>query len=297
MLLLRNPNPVVKCRSSRQTITTFQKTIPKEGAMASALLNGVDLFYKEAGRGPAILLIHGSGSNADIWGEVFKELTQGHRVIAYDRRGFRYSRHAPVNDYHRHGEDAASLLLTLKAAPATVVGWSGGGLTALDLAVNHPDVIRSLVLVEPPLHAKKHMTVQMAHTFIKVQILRRLRGTRAATRTFLRWASSYTTGGCAFDKMSDEQQEAMLSTADATMGDLDGGTGENISLDQVAAISAPLTCLLGDLTAPAIANATRRIVAAHPGARLVMIPGAGHAVSFDRPRQFVTAVLEAANFP
>jgi pimeloyl-ACP methyl ester carboxylesterase len=65
-------------------------------------------------------------------------------------------------------------------------------------------------------------------------------------------------------------------------------------MEQVAAIKVPVTCLLGDLTAPAIANATRRIVAAHKGARLVMIPGAGHAVAFDRPREFVAAVLEAA---
>jgi pimeloyl-ACP methyl ester carboxylesterase len=262
--------------------------------MPHVSVNGANLYYKEVGQGPAILLIHGSGANADLWGRTFEDLAQGHRVIAYDRRGFHHSQHPPVRDYHQHGEDAASMLVKLTASPATVVGWSGGGITALDLAINHPDLISSLVLIEPPLHAKAHMTMQMARAFIKTQMLRRLASPQAATRTFLRWASSYTTGGCAFDRMPPEMQQAMLDTAEATLGDLDAGTGEHISLDQVAAIPVPIFCLQGELSPSAFANATRRLIAAHPGARLTVFPGAGHALSFDRPVEFVRAVLEAA---
>jgi pimeloyl-ACP methyl ester carboxylesterase len=256
--------------------------------------DGVQLFYKESGTGAPLLLIHGAGSDADIWGETFEQLAASHRVIAYDRRGFRHSTNPPVKDYHRHGEDAAALLRGLGAVPATVVGWSGGGLTALDLAVNHPEAISSLILVEPPLHAKRHLTRQMAFAFIKVQVLRRTRGTRPAARSFLRWASSYTTGGSAFARMPATLQEAMLATADATMGDLDGGTGEHISMAQVAAIPCPVTCLLGTLSAPAIANATHRIIKALPGAKLVLVEGAGHALPYDQPQAFVDAVLAAA---
>jgi pimeloyl-ACP methyl ester carboxylesterase len=265
--------------------------------MPEVPVNGVNLYYKEAGQGPAILLIHGSGSDADTWGKTFEDLAHGHRVIAYDRRGFRHSHHTPVTDLHQHGEDAASLLVKLKAAPATVVGWSGGGIAALDLAINHPDLLSSLVLVEPPLHVKSHMRMQMAWAFIKVQILRRIRSPQEATRTFLRSVSSYTTGDCAFNRMPPEMQQAMVDTAEATMGDLDAGTGEHISLKQVASIPVLITCLLGELSIPTLANATRRIVAAHPGVRLVKISGAGHALPFDRPAEFVRTVLEAAAAP
>jgi len=261
--------------------------------MATVPLIGPDIYCKEAGQGPPLLLIHGSGGHAGIWADTFDQLAARHRVIAYDRRGFRYSRSPAVRDYHRHGEDAAELLQRLEAAPAAVVGWSGGGLTALDLAVSHPELVARLVLVEPPLHAKRHMTRQMAVAFVKVQVLRRVLGPRAAARSFLRWASSYTTGGCGFDRMSAAMQQAMLDTAGATMGDLDAGTGEHITMEQVAALPCPVTCLLGDLTVPAFANATRRIVKAHPAATLVMIRGAGHAIPFDRPQEFVSAVLAA----
>ncbi|GAC1442783.1 MAG: alpha/beta hydrolase [Mycobacteriales bacterium] len=262
--------------------------------MATIQVDGVDIFYKEQGHGSPLLLIHGAGGDAEIWGETFTSLAVAHRVIAYDRRGFRRSIAPAVTDYHRHGEDAAVLLGALNAAPATVVGWSGGGLTALDLVVHHPELVAALVLVEPPLHAKKHLTVQMATAFIKVQLLRRLRGERAAAETFFRFATSHTTGGCTFERMPTETREAMLDTATATMGDLDAGTGEYLTMAQIAAISCPVTCLLGDLTAPAIANATRRIVASLPNAKLVEISSAGHAMHFDQPQAFVDAVFVAS---
>lgn len=262
--------------------------------MAMAPVDGAELFYKAEGSGSPIVLIHGAGGTADIWGRTFEELAREHRVVAYDRRGFRRSTSAPVKDYHRHGEDAAALLRTLNAGPATVVGWSGGGVIALDLVVHHPALVSSLVLVEPPLHAKKHMTPQMATTFVKVQLWRRLRGDRVAAETFFRWATSYTTGGSAFERMPAEMQHAMLETAPATMGDLDAGTGEYLTMKQIASIASPVTCLLGTLTAPAIASATRRIVKALPSARLVEIQGAGHAIHFDQPHAFVEAVLAAA---
>ena len=137
------------------------------------------------------------------------------------------------------------------------------------------------------------MTIQMAFAFAKVQLLRRLRGSRAAVTAFLRWATSYTSGGCAFEAMPAEMRGAMLDTADATLGDLDAGTLEHVSMRQVAALRPRVTCLLGDLTPPAIANATHRIVKALPAARLVTIEGAGHAIPFDRPREFARAVLAA----
>jgi pimeloyl-ACP methyl ester carboxylesterase len=259
--------------------------------MATAAANGTELFYRESGTGPTVLLVHGAGGSADIWQGTFDELAQDHRVVAYDRRGYRHSSGPAVADYHVHGEDAAALLRTLELAPACVVGWSGGGLTALDLVVHHADLVRSLVLVEPPLHARRHMTLQMAATFAKIEFLRRVRGRpRAAVETFLRWASSHASGGSAFERMPRAMQEAMLDTADATLADLDAGTGEELSMRQIAGIRCRVTCLLGTLTVPAIAHATLRISRALPRARLVPVAGAGHAVHLDRPDGFVAAV-------
>jgi pimeloyl-ACP methyl ester carboxylesterase len=60
--------------------------------------DGADLFVKEAGRGPPVLLIHGIAIDADSWRTVFDDLALEHRVIAYDRRRFSRSRADPVSD-------------------------------------------------------------------------------------------------------------------------------------------------------------------------------------------------------
>jgi len=57
--------------------------------MASEMVNGVLLHYEERGSGPPPLLVHGTGSYADIWSPVLDGLARSHRVIAYDRRGLR----------------------------------------------------------------------------------------------------------------------------------------------------------------------------------------------------------------
>lgn len=105
-----------------------------------------------------------------------------------------------MKDYRRHTQDAAALLERLNAGPATVVGWSSGGIVALDLAVRRPDLVASLVLEEPPLHAKRHMTLRMARSMIKAQILRRVKGPDVGAEVFFRWASRYTSGACAFER-------------------------------------------------------------------------------------------------
>jgi pimeloyl-ACP methyl ester carboxylesterase len=82
--------------------------------------------------------VHGSGSYADVWSPVVEGLARSCRVIAYDRRGFARSSAAPRGRLADQARDAAELLEALSASPATVVGWSAGGVIALDLAASLP---------------------------------------------------------------------------------------------------------------------------------------------------------------
>ncbi|MFI4990774.1 MAG: alpha/beta fold hydrolase [Solirubrobacterales bacterium] len=55
--------------------------------MASETVNGTVLHYEERGSGPPLLLVHGTGTYADVWSPVLDGLARAYRVIAYDRRG------------------------------------------------------------------------------------------------------------------------------------------------------------------------------------------------------------------
>jgi pimeloyl-ACP methyl ester carboxylesterase len=261
--------------------------------MTTITINGTELFYRETGNGSSpILLIHGTAANADIWGETFDALVAHHRVIAYDRRGFSRSVYPPVKDLHLHSEDAAALLTQMHAAPATVVGWSAGGIIALDLAVNHPELVSSLVLCEPPLHARKHPQLSFVKDFLKVQMYRWMKRERQANEVFLRFALAYNSRGTVFDRLPVTWQQAMLDNFAATLSEIDAGTGEYLSEAQISSINCPVACLVGALSLPFYRDATRRIMQLLPQAKLQRVDGAGHFVPFDQPGEFVRLVRE-----
>ena len=101
------------------------------------------------------MFVHGSLSDYRSWRGQENAFAQAYRVLVYSRR---YHRPNPqVADTNQgyspkvHAEDLAALLLTLDLAPAHIVGSSYGAYTALALARDHPNLVRSLVLAEPPI--------------------------------------------------------------------------------------------------------------------------------------------------
>jgi pimeloyl-ACP methyl ester carboxylesterase len=256
-------------------------------------VDGVELFFKQRGSGSPILLIHGTGGNADIWGEAFDLLSEDHRVIGYDRRGFTRSVHPPVRDMERHRLDAVGLLRELDAAPATVVGWSAGGVLALDLAVHNPEVVSALVLEEPPLHLKRRPGARQMRAVIGAQLLSRVKDERAASESFFRWAFRYTSGGTGYDRLPGSVQEQLLDNGPANMAEMATATGEHLAKGQIAAIACPVFCVTGELSDRALARATSYISGLLPGARTTRIPAAGHAMHLERPAEFAAAVRDA----
>jgi pimeloyl-ACP methyl ester carboxylesterase len=257
--------------------------------MAGVEIDGVNLAYEELGSGsPAALLIHGAGGA--IWGELPAQLANDHRTIWYHRRGFGESVHPPIKDQARHTADAAALIERLDAAPVVLVGWSMGGVISLHLAATRPELVRAIVLVEPPFQVAKNPTPSMLRSFAGTMIARRFKGDRAATLRFARFATAYSDGGNGFDEAPPEAREAMLANAPAIMGDLDSGTGEHIKNEELGRISCPVVCLVGARTGPMYAAAAERIHKALPSTRVEVVPGAGHTLPLTHPAAVVDAV-------
>lgn len=92
--------------------------------------DGTRLFYKELGNGRPVILIHGWPLSSDSWDPIMMELAQdGFRAVAYDRRGFGRSDHAPSGyDYDTFANDLADIMAaTGVEQDAALVGFSMGG--------------------------------------------------------------------------------------------------------------------------------------------------------------------------
>ena len=114
----------------------------------------VELHYVEQGSGIPVVFVHGSVDDYRAFEPQLEPLSQRYRVISYSRRyNFPNARSVPPGNHSAlvEAEDLANLLKALGAHPAHVVGHSYGAYTALVLAMKHPELVRSLVLAEPPL--------------------------------------------------------------------------------------------------------------------------------------------------
>jgi pimeloyl-ACP methyl ester carboxylesterase len=254
-----------------------------------------ELHHRVAGEGPPILLIHGGGPDGDMWGAEFEDLAQDHRVIAYSRRGYPGSGE-PIRDWERHSEDAAGLLRDLAATPATVVGHSAGAIVALDLALRHPELVSSLVLMDPAVYGRRHTTPGLARAFVAAQLARRFRGEQRGAEIFIRWAVSYSTGGSAWDRDDylEEWRRGMRSNAAALFADLAAGDGSHIPRDQLQTIRCPVTLVVGELSPSWFHRTARALRRDLPEHRFEVIQGAGHALTFDKPSEFVRVARDAS---
>jgi pimeloyl-ACP methyl ester carboxylesterase len=194
-----------------------------------------------------------------------------------------------------HARDAAGLLEAIDADPAIVVGWSAGGVVALDLAASAPDRVRELVLAEPAVNLSTHLTRTSLAMSARSSAQRYLRRDKtAAAQTMYRWASGYATGGNAFDAFPPAWQEQMRANAASTLREMDQLLRPYPSRAAVRSISCPVTIIEGDLSDPSFAKAATYVRRLLPQTRTVRLTGAAHMLHIDQPEQWVDAITLAA---
>jgi pimeloyl-ACP methyl ester carboxylesterase len=113
--------------------------------------NGISYYYQVHGIGEPLLLLHGGLGSIEMFGPMLTALAEQRQVIGVDLHGHGRTRlgDRPI-DLIDIGDDLAIVLRTLGLAKADVVGYSFGGGAALRLAVQHPDLVRRLVIASAP---------------------------------------------------------------------------------------------------------------------------------------------------
>lgn len=107
--------------------------------------NDGEIYYETYGKGNPIVLIHGFGMDSRIWEKQIAGLSKTNQVVVYDMRGFGKSS-LPTGSYSHH-EDLSKLLEELRIEKAQIVGHSLGGEVAINLALDYPEKVKSLVLI------------------------------------------------------------------------------------------------------------------------------------------------------
>lgn len=262
--------------------------------MGTLAVPGATLHYKSIGVGPPLVLVHGSATDMTTWDSVVENLAKDHQVIVYDRRGYGRSTHKPVRDHRVHARDLTMLLKSLTDRPAVVVGWSSGGNIALAAAAGNPALFSALGIVEAPFHGLRHADREVLATALKLK-LTQLRGRPLeAAEVFFRFGSSLRSGGNAYDDANEDVRRNLQSNSRPVLAEWDphpfGVMAEHVPIRAVINLPVPITWILGGDSSPWLESLSRRVIARRPDIRTVVIPGAGHLVHIDCPREFIAAV-------
>jgi pimeloyl-ACP methyl ester carboxylesterase len=113
-----------------------------------APLNGLQMYYEIRGSGRPLVMLHGGFMSIEAMGPIVPRLARSRQVIAAELEG--HGRSADLDrplSMDQMADDVAGLLDHLEIATADVFGFSMGGMTALRLAMKHPDRVRKLVVV------------------------------------------------------------------------------------------------------------------------------------------------------
>jgi pimeloyl-ACP methyl ester carboxylesterase len=116
-------------------------------------IGGYDFHYVQRGEGEPVLFVHGSVSDHRTWQPQIEAFAKRFRVVAYSRRY--HWPNAPIangTDYamHAHVDDVEAVIGSLAIRPVHLIGHSYGAFLCLLLACRRPELVRSMVLAEPP---------------------------------------------------------------------------------------------------------------------------------------------------
>jgi pimeloyl-ACP methyl ester carboxylesterase len=261
--------------------------------MPMCSVNGVDLYYEVHGTsGDPIVLIHGSWVDHHDWDPVVPGFSQALEVVVYDRRGHGQStprpRPHPVRD---DAEDLAALLESINIFPAHVVAHSYGGAVALRLAIDRPEMVRSLAIHEPPflgLLASDPASATEGEALIaearELQRLVRIGQPELAAQKFM---DVFSPQPGTWKRLPLAVQRSFLQGADVWAEEFDDP--EAFLPDRAACRELMIPTLLtdGSESPPFVHRITRDLGELLRNSQVLEIPDVGHVPHLVRPHQYV----------
>jgi pimeloyl-ACP methyl ester carboxylesterase len=263
-------------------------------------VNDQTLHVKKIGTGePVFLLLHGFASSLYSWRSVMQPLSELGTVIAYDRTGFGLSERPLTwdgqNPYSKETqvELAMGLLDHYGIKQAILVGNSAGGTLAMEIALEHPERVTGLILVDPavynsgaaPQWLRPLLALpQMRHLgpLISRQLLN-----RGSELIKLAW---YNPSLLSQDALNEYQKPFQVENWDRALWEFTLASNPSNLSKSLNEITTPVMVITGEHDRIVPTSSSVRLAGELPNARLEIIPEAGHVPHEERPELFMDAV-------
>jgi pimeloyl-ACP methyl ester carboxylesterase len=263
--------------------------------MDRAKVNGVELEYEVCGTGEPVLLI--DMVIADCFVPLLPEpaLADDYQLIRYHKRGWVRSTHTPPPvSIGQHAADAAALLEHLGVRRAHIAGHSTGASIGAQLALDHPDKVHTLTLLEPTL-----MSLPLGGPFLKaagpVFEAYRSGDHSGAFAMFVAAASGLDWEVCRalLEERIPGVVTQSIKDADTFFGvELPALTEWKFGPEQAAAIRRPVLSVIGAETQPLWVEIAEFLRSSLPQVEELTVGGAGHFLQIQRPEPVARGMAE-----
>jgi pimeloyl-ACP methyl ester carboxylesterase len=221
----------------------------------------IHMYVEIEGDGPDLVLLHGGGGTVDDLAGIRAVLGPGHRIIAPEQRA--HGRTPDIGElrYAQMAADTAALLDGLGVRSADLVGWSDGGIIALIVARDRPELVGHVVAIGANVDSDGAPDPM----------------SEASTD----WFANATPADLDFD-MSVEAKTKLLAM---------WGVGPEITVADLPRVTPPVLLIAGDRDLVTLEH-TVAMFTALPDAKLAIIPGADHHVPQARPDTVAALIME-----
>ena len=266
--------------------------VPSQNTLPTKVIVGdVELHYIEQGKGEPLILLHGGQGDYRAWPRQIEALASRYRVISYSRRYHYPNANRLTSTNHSaliDATDLAGFITALKLGPVHLVGTSYGAFTALAFATDHPELVRTMVLAEPPVLQWAMTTARGADHYREFMTMVHEPAGKAfaagdnegAMRIFI----NRFDGPNAFDSLPPERRRTVMQNAlffKAVTASSD--PFPNLSKDKVGRLPMPVLIIRGANTKELDILVSEELARVIPNAEKTVIPQAGHGSPRQKP--------------
>jgi non-heme chloroperoxidase len=263
-----------------------------------ARVNGLTLHYIELGQGTPVLLVHGTLEDYRTWDGQLEAFSKGYRLISYSRR-YHYPNEWPkdATDFSVtiHARDLAAFIKALNLPPVHLIGHSFGAFIAFLVARDHPEVVRSLTLGEPPIMPLLRTTPE-GEALLTAAIATSIASSEAFKQgndeEGVRRFTNGVLGEGSYEKLPPPVLKRLMENAQGLKGE---ASSRNLfpptTCEDVQKVKAPTLVVDGELSPRRFHVINDMLEHCLPSVERATIPAASHQMEVEDPEAFNEMVL------
>ncbi len=278
----------------------------------SIMIHDTQLSYLRAGKGQPVVFVHGIPTDYRAWNAQLEPFSSKYDAVTYSRRLAKPNRNAEnyeASTIENKAEDLVGLVQSLGLAPVHLVGHSYGGFIAAYAARTHPDLLRTLTLIEPAISTMilknrksiaQFLSLLLTSPSTAISAAKFQRNSLDPSLNAFKRGDYDTALRLNVDGIMNKQNalDTLPDKIRGMMKDNEKTVGELVSEppafggDEAAKIIAPTLLMHGSDSPKVLHSIVERLAKAMPNSKLVTIPGSAHFPHFEKPEDFNRVVLD-----